>query len=186
MLKRFLIIFCLVISFIFTFTNSSFAYIDQTGPHWEKSPINVFISSNNQQSTQIKNAFQAWQNASENKIKFVYTNNEKISDIIVKFNSTINDSKNSVARADITIKDKAIIKGEITIFTNKIANVNNKIAENIFLHNIGLTIGLPLNERKPSSIMCPNFTESQRILKKDVIKLYKIYGWSYYDRRFEH
>ena len=67
---------------------------------------------------------------------------------------------------------------------------NKKYSKNLvyttMLHEIGHALGLQESTRKQSSIMNMPISETQDILKKDIVNLYHINGWSYMDRRFNN
>ena len=181
------IIFGILTIFVFIFglctVNKSFAY-PVTGPHWTKSPINVYIP-NDVKATSMKHAFLKWQNSSYGKLKFNFVQKGP-ADIDVVFVEKVSGFDGPIGEYKITIKNGFINKAEIKIATKNKNNYSNNLVYTTMLHEIGHALGLPDYERKRTSIMHMPINESQDILKLDIMNLYKLNNWTWMDRNLSH
>ena len=102
--------------FVFIFglctINKSFAY-PVTGPHWNKSPINVYIP-NDAKAVSMKHAFQKWQNSSYGKLKFNFVQKGP-ADIDVVFVEKATGADGPIGEYKINIKMDLLIKQKLKL-----------------------------------------------------------------------
>lgn len=181
------IIFGILAVFVFIFglcnINKSFAY-PVTGPHWNKSPINVYIP-NDAKAITMKHAFQKWQNSSYGKLKFNFVQKGP-ADIDVVFVEKVTGADGPIGEYKINIKNGFIDKAEIKIATRSKNKDSNDLIYTTMLHEVGHALGLPDYDRKRTSIMHMPISESQDILKLDIMNLYKLNNWTWMDRNLSH
>lgn len=181
MIKKIFISLFLILAFAATFFNFVQAET-ATYPHWTKSPITVYIPKDEKAVT-MRHAFEKWQNLSYGKLKFQFMPKGP-ADIDVVFTDKVDGSDGPLGSHKITIKKGAITKAEIKMATKGNKKYSNNMVYTTMLHEIGHVLGLQESTRKQSSIMNMPVNETQDILKKDIVNLYHVNGWSYMDRRF--
>ena len=189
MIKRILSILGLIIGFLCIFTSVALAMtpaseLRATPPHWQKSTISVYIPKDTYAET-MKRAFQKWQAVSSNKIKFNYVEKGP-ADIDVAFLEKVSGDS-PIASYSTNISGNKITKAEIRIASKgkDIKKYSKNYIYTTMLHEVGHVLGLPLNERKKSSIMNTPINETQQILSLDVLKLYHTNGWSWKNERIQ-
>ena len=153
-------------------------------PHWQKSTITVFIPKKDDKgkTASLKRAFARWQGASSNRIRFRYVEKGP-ADIDVIWTDSANGSS-PISSTTVGNSGNSIKKAEIHIATKdpNFSKYSNNYVYTVMLHEIGRALGLPVNERKKSSIMHAPVSVNQDIMKIDTMKLYSINGWSYATR----
>lgn len=180
MIKKVLSILILAIGIIFTISNTAKAYTIDS-PHWEKSPITVYIPTDEKAVT-MRHAFEKWKTLSQNKLNFQYTKKGP-ADIDVVFTDRVDGSDGPLGQYKIKIDNGKITKGEIRIATKKKGNYSKNLVYTTMLHEIGHVLGMQETERKKSSIMNMPVAETQDIMKRDIRELYYLYKWNYSTRR---
>ena len=181
MIKKILVGLFSVFVFVMTWLNFANAETS-TYPHWTKTPITVYIPKDEKAIT-MRHAFEKWQNLSYGKLKFQFMPKGP-ADIDVVFTDKVDGSDGPLGSHKITIKKGAITKAEIKMATKGNKKYTNNMVYTTMLHEIGHVLGLQESTRKQSSIMNMPVNETQDILKKDIVNLYHVNGWSYMDRRF--
>ena len=191
MLKRFFTVTVFILGFLFIFAAAAIAMtpaseLRATPPHWQKSPINVYIPKD-PYAESLKRAFSKWQSLSSNKIKFNYVAKGPAY-IDVVFTEKESGSESPIASYNIQTSGNKITKAEIRIATKgkDIKKYSRNYIYTTMLHEVGHALGMPHNDRKKSSIMYSQITETQQILNIDTVKFYHVNGWSWKDRRINH
>ncbi len=189
MIKRILTGLFIIFAFICTFLTTSFAaaptgYPKPDAPHWQKSPIVVYIPQD-PKSASMQNAFKRWQDASEQKLKFQYINDKKKADITVEFTDKVNGSDGPLGEYSLEIQGMEITKATIKIATKstQIKKYSKNYIFTTMMHEVGHVIGMKDSDRKRSSIMHMPVDETQDILVSDKRNLYRIYGWDWINRK---
>lgn len=186
-MKKFLLGIVAVFLFIFAFANITNAAATNTSkrtevPHWQKSPINVFVP-NEAKAGSMKNAFNTWAAKSSGKIRFEYTD-KKRADIIVEFTNNTEGLESKLGGYSLLTNGTTITNATIKIATKskEAKKYSSNYIYTTMLHEVGHVLGLKDNPRKPTSIMYMPITEKQDIMKIDIRQLYNVNGWSYADR----
>jgi hypothetical protein len=148
-------------------------------PHWQKSPIRVYVPSDDAKTQSMKRAFAKWQAKSYGKLKFRFVAKGP-ADIDVIFTESAAGST-PISSTSITYNENKISKAEIRIATKSkdFKKYSNDYVYTAMLHEVGRAIGMPVNSRKRSSIMFTPLSVNQDIIKLDIMKLYSIYDWPY-------
>ena len=184
MMKKIILCLAILFAFVYTFFNSIAQAIAIEAPHWQKSPISVYIPTDDAKSITMKHAFERWQRDSFGKLKFSFVSKTP-ADIEVAFTEKVDGSDGPIGAYNLTIRGEEIRKAEIQIAT-KSPNIKKYSKDYIFtvmLHEVGHALGLEDSNRKASSIMYMPVSETQDILKLDMRKLYKVNNWTWMDRR---
>ncbi len=182
MLKKILSIFLIILGIAVIFSGSAkAATID--APHWQKSPIDVYIPEDTRQGA-MRRAFERWQNNSFGKLKFNFVEHGP-ADIDVVFTDKVDGSDSPIASYNVTIQGMKIVKAEIQIATqgSEIKKYSKNYIFTTMLHEVGHALGMQHNARKKSSIMYTPVNETQELMQIDIRALYYLNGWSYMDRR---
>jgi len=182
MLKKLISGLFIIFAFICTVFNGAQATTDPLGPHWEAQKIKVYIPPKDAKTADMRRAFNAWQEASYGKIKFVFVQNGP-ADIDVVFTDRVSGDE-TLGSYRLTKNGNTIKKAEIKIATKKsdIKKYSNDLIYTTMLHEIGHVLGLSHIERKKICIMYSPVSAGQSITKIDTAKLYKLNGWSWRDK----
>lgn len=188
MLKKIFISFITMFVITLGFANTSQSREITKVPHWEKKVINVYIPKNNDKKTvtMLKSAFGKWQGVSSGHISFKYVE-EAPGDIDIIFADAASSSSGPISKTTVVKSGNTISKAEITIANSskQYKESSDNYISTVLLHEVGRSLGLPANDRKPSSIMHTPVTEKQKLMKLDTIKLFSISEWNYSKRRLE-
>lgn len=186
MIKKIILGLGLIVTMVFVFAGITNAATPAklSVPHWQKSSVTVYIPAKDPQAAAVKQAFSAWQGASSGKLNFSYVL-KKPADIEVVFSEKASSAATPIASYSVSTNGQQITKATITVASKgqKIKKYSKSYINTALIHIVGRTIGMPANPRKKSSIMFAPVYDGQNIMKIDVMKLYKVYGWSYSDRR---
>jgi len=182
-MKKFISGIILIVGLLFTYTFANATVV--VAPHWEKSPIQVYIPKDTY-SPQMQRAFQKWQNESFGKLKFKFVTKGP-ADIDVIFTDKVDGSDSPIASYSVTIQGKKITKAEIKFASQdpKLKKYSKNYIYTTMLHEVGHALGLSDTYRKKTMIMYMPITEKQDITSMDIINLFHLNGWSYSKRRFE-
>lgn len=183
MIKKILSIFIIITAFIFTFTNLAQA-TTLIAPHWQKSPITVYIPKDDNRAITMRHAFEKWQKESFGNLKFSFVDKGP-ADIDVVFTDNVDGSDGPIASYSLTIRGKSIERAEIKIATkgSEIKKYSKNYIYTTMLHEVGHALGLQDTNRKKNSIMYMPVSETQELLKLDMRNLYNLNNWSWMDRR---
>lgn len=178
MLKR-IFAFFIIIFGIFLLSSPSFA-VGDNGFSWAKNNLSVYIPKDNSYSGMMQRAFQKWQDSSYKQLSFSFVEKTP-ADIEVKFLDKLEGTDaNDIGEYAITIKGGNIVKAEITIVPDGKKYSNNMIYT-IMLHEIGHALGLSDSTRS-LGIMHSPVKETQDIISNDIIRLFRLNGWSYMNK----
>ena len=173
-MKKVLTVLFLILGFVFAFGTKAMAYY--YGPTWSVTPIYVHIPEDNQAVT-MEHAFQRWQAASSNRLAFKFVEDEEDADITVEFVDSVDGSDGDVGAYSLTVQGHEIVKANIQIVNNKDKNYTADMMFTTMLHEIGHAIGLSDSGRNFGIMRMP-VSSDQDIVKRDILMLSKLYGWS--------
>lgn len=174
-MKKFVLNIFMVFAILFTFSMSAWSMY--FGPTWGKETISVYVPADSAYSSQMKRAFQRWQSAANNKIKFEFITDEENADVIVNFTAEVDGSDGEVASYQTTVQGGQIIKAQINIATEGDKKFSNDYIYTYMLHEVGHILGLPDSNRN-LGIMHSPVNEKQDIITNDIVKLYRFNSWS--------
>lgn len=181
MLKRILNIFVLIFVIFFVFNNSASAVSDY-GPSWNKSVISVYIPQGHAYSEMFLHAFQKWENSSFGKLKFQYVAKQP-ADIETYFVQKTDGTDEAAGSYTLIVQGGKIVKADIAIVA--VPNqFTNQMIYTTMLHEVGHALGLQDSNRKLGIMRSP-VVETQDIITNDIIKLYRLNGWSYMNKKNE-
>jgi len=183
MIKKLLTGLSIIFAFIMVFTTmGKVSAIESNSPHWQKTPIKVFIPKDTYSAT-MKNAFLKWQGVSGGKIKFSFVEKGP-ADIDVVFNENASGDT-PIATYSVSSEGNKITKAEIKIASKnpKFKKYSKNYIYTTMLHEVGHTLGLSDNTQKKSLIMYTPINETQDITKLDIRNLYQVNNWSYANRK---
>ena len=168
------------------FLGKSEAPVDFGDRHAWKSTNNlkVYIYPDIKRKSIIKLAFNVWSEATDDKFKFVYTDDKYNSDIDVNF------SQNYIIRCYDTnaigctlVKSYArggeILHASIQISSSPFMKESSDKVYTVILHEIGHAMGIAKHSQNRNSIMYTYTTDSkkQKIGYEELYRLKKLYKW---------
>lgn len=178
MLKRIFAVFILVLA-IFLMSLPSFA-VGDNGFSWAKNNLTVYIPKDNNYSGMMQRAFQKWQDKSFKQLSFSYVE-KKPADIEVTFPEKIEGTDaGDIGEYSLTIQGGSIVKAEIYIVPDG-KKYSNDMIYTVMLHEVGHALGLPDSVRN-LGIMHSPVNETQDIISNDIIRLFRLNGWSYMNK----
>ncbi len=175
MIKKFFLFFIIFFG-ILVFGNRCFAVGDY-GPNWVKDTISVYIPADDNYSLMMLHAFQAWQNKSYGQLKFEFSD-KKPADIEVSFKDKTDGTDGDLGSYTLIIQGGAITKAEIIIAPQK---KPDNLVYTVMLHEIGHALGLRDSSRRLGIMHSPVNAE-QNLINNDIIKLFRLNGWSYMNK----
>lgn len=177
-MKKFLILVLVIFIYIASFVG--FAYAAENGKWFNPKYLKTYVQPGHNRTDMMKRAFAEWSRLTNNRFKFYFVNSPNVAQIEVYFVKSIPNadreigltrvrglSSGKMAHADIYIAERTS-NGRI---------LGNDAVYTVMLHEIGHAIGIKEHSNEPLSIMYPTENDAQEILKSDLNKLYKIYGW---------
>lgn len=189
-MKKLLILFCLIITFICNFTQAGFA----ANARWENpGRIYTYVQPGCNNTELMKEAFAYWSRITNNKIVFKYVTNPSVAQINVRFVKDASKTSKMEHALGVTyprIKRVCTASQCSLIFMH----ADIEIADNapnggllrkesvykVMIHEIGHAIGLIDHSDDPMSVMYPEKrSRNQVITKSDMQALSKLYGWKY-------
>lgn len=180
-MKKILLLFCLVVLYIFSFSSMAQAISRKlANPNY----IKTYIQPNHKNTVMMKHAFAEWSRLTNNKFVFHYVTSPRVAKIDVYFVKKIDTGNNEgldraigltrglgtntrIAHATIYIAD----------YTQDGRTLSRDEVYTVMLHEIGHAIGLE-HSNDPGSVMFPGVNVIQEIAKKDLLNLKKLYGWN--------
>lgn len=178
MLKKIFGIFILV-SGIFLLSLPSLA-VGDNGFSWAKNNLTVYIPSDNSYSGMMQRAFQKWQDSSYKQLSFSFVEKTP-ADIEVKFADKIEGTDDGdIGEYSLTVRGGNIVGADITIVPDGKKYSNNMIYT-VMLHEVGHALGLTDSKRN-IGIMHSPVNETQDIIPNDIIRLFRLNGWSYMNK----
>lgn len=175
MIKKIFTFFIIFFS-IFMLSNTCFG-LEYYGPKWGKETLSVYIPQNGDYSHMMLHAFQEWQNKCYGQLKFDFTD-KKPADIEVDFKDKTDGTDGDIGSYTMTIQGGAISKVEIIIAPQ---NNPDNLVYTVMLHEVGHALGLRDSSRK-LGIMHSPVNAQQNIISNDIVKLYRLNGWSYMNK----
>ncbi|MBP3821460.1 matrixin family metalloprotease [bacterium] len=146
------------------------------GPVWNSGVIKVYIPNDNY-TEMMKEAFQKWESNINKQIVFQYVTDKEEADIDVDFVEKVDGSDGEIGSYNTTVQGGAIVHGQIFIATKGNQRYSQDLIYTTMLHEIGHILGLPGTNRN-IGIMHEPISETQDIVKNDIVRLYKFYKWS--------
>ena len=186
MIKKLFGIIFIICVFVFGISTRVQASTTAIAPHWQQSPITVYIPQDEKAQT-MKRAFIKWQNLSGGKLKFKYVD-EGPADIDVAFIDKVDGSDGPIGSYSLQIQGQKITKADIRLATKSptIKKYSKNLIYTTMLHEVGHALGMADTNRKRSGFMFMPVSEEQDITKLDIRKLYMLNGWSFMDRRINN
>lgn len=178
MLKKFLIAFVIILTLFLTIS-PSFA-VGDNGFSWDKKELTVYIPKSNSYSDMMQRAFKRWQDNSFGQLSFSFVD-ESDADINVTFGSeTDGTDVGDIADYEITIRGGSIVKAKINMVPDS-KKYSNDMIFTVMLHEVGHALGLADSKRN-LGIMHTPVNEKQDLIPNDMIKLFRLNGWSYMNK----
>ena len=178
MLKRIFTFFILIAGLLLLSLPS--LAVGDNGYSWAKNTLTVYIPSDNEYSGMMQRAFQKWQDKSYGQLKFSFIT-ETPADIEVSFPEKTNGTDVAdLGEYAVTIKGGNISKAEIFMVPNS-KKYSQDMIYTVMLHEVGHELGLPDSNRN-LGIMHTPVDEKQDITSNDIIKLFRLNGWSYMNK----
>ena len=174
-MKRFilliLLLFCFSVQIVFAAER----------PRWVAQPIYVYVPECGKYSNLMKKAFLAWEEKSDDLVRFKFVSKPSNANIVVKFVKNVQNCGNeyAVGCARMTTRNGKYYKGQLDIaLKHKDASNAYRPINNIYgvmLHEIGHALGLE-HSKNPYSIMYSiDLPTMQYLTKDDMRLLYKKY-----------
>ena len=179
MLKNIFKIF-IIMTGLFLLSMPSFA-VGDNGFSWANKNLTVFIPQGSDSSGMMQRAFKKWQDKSFGQLTFTFVDKKDTANIIVIFSDkTDGTDNNDIGSYALTIKGGNITNAEITIVPDY-KKYSKDLVYTIMLHEVGHSLGL-IDSKRNLGIMHTPVTEQQDIISNDMIKLFRLNGWSYMNK----
>lgn len=178
MLKRFFTFIILVFG-ILLLSSPCFA-IGDNGFSWNKKNLSVYIPKDNAYSGMMSRAFKRWQDNSFGQLTFTFAEGTP-ADIEVDFpDKTDGTDVGDLGSYSLLIKGGYIVKATIDIVPNP-KKYSKDMIFTVMLHEIGHALGLTDSKRN-LGIMHTPVNDKQDIISNDIIRLFRLNGWSYMNK----
>lgn len=181
MMKRVIILFCLIVIYIMSFVGYANAAI---GKWYNPTSLKTYIQPGHKRTVMMKHAFAEWSRLTNNRLVFRYVNSPRLAQIKVYFVKKIDvtepnlDKSIGLTRSRTTGHAKQFTRAEIYIAdqTQDGRTLSNDEVYTVMLHEIGHAVGLE-HSKNPKSVMYLGADVIQEISKADLETLAKLYGW---------
>ena len=187
MIKKILLGFLAIFVAVFAICNVGYAASKKYTkgydvPKWKKSQISVYIPAKDEYVPLVRKGFQKWQDVSCGNLKFNYVEKQP-ADIEVNFVKQ-KGTDTELGSYSVQIINNEIKKAYISLSTKspEISKYSKSYVELTILHEIGHVLGLSDAPRKNFSIMHKPISEDQKILKTDILNLFRVNSWNYMNR----
>lgn len=181
-MKKILTLLCLIIMCLFTFAESSNAASENLQGFVNPDRIKVYIPPN-KNATMMKHAFEEWQRVTNNRIRFYFVNDPKISKMDVYFVDKINTRNMAHLSRALGVAESRKAKRihhvniEIATYTQNGRPLSKDEIYTVMLHEIGHGLGLGHSKNR-NSIMYPQAYTHLEIIQEDLNNLKRIYNWN--------
>lgn len=175
--KVFSILFAVFVFMFFT-SVKTFA-VGEYGPNWGKNNITVYIPNDSAYSSTMLHAFQKWQSKCYGQLTFTMVNKTP-ADIEVEFASKTDGTDGEIGSYSLMVQGGNITSAKITIAPKPQTN-SNQLIYTVMLHEIGHALGLK-DSRRNLGIMHSPVNATQDIISNDIVKLFRLNGWSYMNK----
>lgn len=181
-MKKILTLLCLIIMCLFTFAESSNAASENLQGFVNPDRIKVYIPPN-KNATMMKHAFEEWQRLTNNRIRFYFVNDPKISKMDVYFVDKINTRNMAHLSRALGVAESRKAKRihhvniEIATYTQNGRPLSKDEIYTVMLHEIGHGLGLGHSKNR-NSIMYPQAYTHLEIIQEDLNNLKRIYNWN--------
>ncbi len=181
-MKKILTLLCLIIMCLFTFAESSNAASENLQGFVNPDRIKVYIPPN-KNATMMKHAFEEWQRVTNNRIRFYFVSDPKISKMDVYFVDKINTRNMAHLSRALGVAESRKAKRihhvniEIATYTQNGRPLSKDEIYTVMLHEIGHGLGLGHSKNR-NSIMYPQAYTHLEIIQEDLNNLKRIYNWN--------
>lgn len=140
--------------------------------------IKTYVPPKHKHTKIMKDAFDTWSKASNNKVKFYYVHNPQIAQIRVNFVETMPYDEWSTSSQETMVRRGKRLRTHIYIASQEFEGkkLDKKYIYKQMLHEVGHSLGLPHTKNK-LSVMYPTTNISQSIQASDINRLNTLYGF---------
>ncbi len=179
-MKRIFTLLCLIIICLFTIVESSHA--SRLSGFVNPDRIKVYIPPN-KNAVMMRHAFEEWQRVTNNRIRFYFVSDPKISKMDVYFVDKINTRNMAHLSRALGVAESRKAKRihhvniEIATYTQNGRPLSKDEIYTVMLHEIGHGLGLGHSKNR-NSIMYPGAYTHLEIIQEDLNNLKRIYNWN--------
>lgn len=179
-MKRIFTLLCLIIMCLFTLVESSHA--SRLNGFVNPDRIKVYIPPN-KNAVMMRHAFEEWQRVTNNRIRFYFVSDPKISKMDVYFVDKVNTRNMAHLSRALGVAESRKAKRihhvniEIATYTQNGRPLSKDEIYTVMLHEIGHGLGLGHSKNR-NSIMYPQAYTHLEIIQEDLNNLKRIYNWN--------